>query len=84
MINEQVPGYFSTAQSVLGYGVSTDAAGGMTIRGIGGTPATGMMVLIDGHSQYMGLMGHPIADAYQNFLAERVVIPCREPPSWAR
>lgn len=74
VINEQVPGYFSTARGVLGYGVSTGAAGGMSIRGIGGTPTTGMMVLIDGHPQYMGLMGHPIADAYQSFLAERVEV----------
>lgn len=46
----------------------------MTIRGIGGSPTTGMMVLIDGHSQYAGLMGHPIADAYQSFLAEKVEV----------
>lgn len=74
VINEQVPGYFSTSRGILGYGVSTGAAGGMTIRGIGGTPTTGMMVLIDGHPQYMGLMGHPIADAYQSFLAEKVEV----------
>mgnify|MGYP003304477196 FL=1 len=44
------------------------------MRGIGGSPTTGMMVLIDGHPQYMGLMGHPMADAYQSSLAERVEI----------
>lgn len=32
------------------------------------------MVLIDGHPQYMGLMGHPIADAYQSLMAERVEV----------
>jgi outer membrane cobalamin receptor len=74
LMNELVPGYFSTSRGIMGYGVSTGAAGGMTIRGIGGSPTTGMMVLIDGHSQYAGLMGHPIADAYQSFLAEKVEV----------
>lgn len=33
-----------------------------------------ILVLIDGHTQYMGFMGHPIADVYQSFLAERVEV----------
>lgn len=78
-LTEQVPGLFITGRGVMGYGVSTGAAGGMTLRGIGngnqsGSPTTGLLVLIDGHPQYMGLMGHPIADAYQSMLAERVEV----------
>lgn len=71
---EFVPSLFITSRGTLGYGVSTGAAGGMTMRGVGGSPTTGMMVLIDGHPQYMGLMGHPIADAYHSSLAERVEV----------
>ena len=71
---EQVPGLFITSRGVMGYGVSTGAAGTMSIRGVGGAPTTGVMVLIDGNPQYMGLMGHPIADAYQSALAERVEV----------
>jgi len=74
VLNEQVPGYFSTSRGILGYGVSTGAAGGMSIRGIGGSPSTGVLVLVDGHPQYMGIMGHPISDAYQSFLAEKVEV----------
>ena len=33
-----------------------------------------MLVLIDGHPQYMGLFGHPISDAYQTMLADRVEV----------
>lgn len=33
-----------------------------------------MLVLIDGHPQYMGLFGHPVSDACQSFLAERVEV----------
>lgn len=74
ILTEQVPGFFSTSRGVLGYGVSAGAAGGMSLRGVGGTPTAGLLVLIDGHPQYMGLMGHPIADAYQSMLAERVEV----------
>ena len=79
ILTEQVPGLFATARGIMGYGVSTGAAGGMSLRGIGGAPqaglpTTGLLVLIDGHPQYMGLMGHPIADAYQSMLAERVEV----------
>lgn len=77
VLNSQVPGFFSTSRGVMGYGVATGASGQMSLRGIGGPaqaglPTTGLLVLIDGHPQYMGLMGHPIADAYQTMMAERV------------
>ncbi len=74
LLTEQVPGLFATARGVMGYGVSSGAAGGMSLRGIGGSPTTGLLVLIDGHPQYMGLMGHPIADSYQSMLADRVEV----------
>jgi outer membrane cobalamin receptor len=71
---EQVPGLFTTSRGIMGYGVSTGAAGGMSLRGIGGSPTTELLVLIDGHPQYMGLMGHPLADAYQSLLADKVEV----------
>ncbi|MDE6374171.1 MAG: TonB-dependent receptor plug domain-containing protein, partial [Alistipes sp.] len=79
VLTEQVPGLFTTSRGIMGYSVSTGAAGQMSLRGIGGAPqdglpTTGLMVLIDGHPQYMGLMGHPIADAYQSMLADRVEV----------
>lgn len=74
VLTEQVPGLFITGRGIMGYGVSTGAAGGMSLRGIGGSPTAGLLVLIDGHPQYMGLMGHPIADAYQSMMTERVEV----------
>ncbi len=73
-LTEHVPGLFVTGRGVMGYGVSTGAAGGMSLRGIGSSPTTGLLVLIDGHPQYMGLMGHPIADACRADMAERVEV----------
>jgi outer membrane cobalamin receptor len=74
LLTEQVPGLFVSARGVMGYGISTGAAGSLRMRGIGGSPNTDMLVLIDGHPQYAALMGHTIADAYQSILAERVEV----------
>lgn len=72
-LTEQVPGLFTTARGIMGYGVSDGAAGGISLRGLSGGSGR-LMVLIDGHPQYMGLMGHPIADAYQSLMTERVEV----------
>jgi iron complex outermembrane receptor protein len=74
IIVEEVPGLFITGRGIMGYGVSTGSAGGMKIRGVGGSPTTGVLLLIDGHPQYMGLMGHPLPDAYNSMMAERVEV----------
>ena len=71
VLTEQVPGLFVTSRGVMGYGVSGGAAGGISLRGLSGGNAR-LMVLIDGHPQYAGIFGHPIADAYQTLLADRV------------
>lgn len=74
VLGEQVPGLFITSRGMYGYGVAAGSTGGMKIRGIGGSPTTEMMVLIDGHPQFAGLMGHTIADVYQSLLAEKVEV----------
>lgn len=72
-VMKQVPGLMVTSRSMMGYGVSTGAAGGISLRGIVGG-AGQMLVLIDGHPQYNGLYGHPISDSYQTLMAERVEV----------
>ena len=71
-VTEQTPGLFTTSRSILGYGVSTGAAGSIKIRGVGS--GAQLLVLIDGQPQYAGLMGHPIPDAYQTMMAEKVEV----------
>ena len=73
MLTEQIPGLFVTSRGVMGYGVSNGAAGGISLRGLNGGSAR-MMVLVDGHPQYAGIFGHPIADAYQSLLADKVEV----------
>lgn len=73
VLTEQIPGLFTTARGVMGYGVSGGAAGGISLRGLSGGSGR-LMVLIDGHPQYAGIFGHPIADAYQSLLADKVEV----------
>ena len=70
-IVEQTPGFFTTSRGMLGYGLNT-GAGTMKIRGVGG--GAELLVLIDGQPQYAGLMGHPVPDAYQTMMAEKVEV----------
>ena len=70
---QQVPGLFITSRGMMGYGASTGAAGGISLRGVAGGSGQ-LMVLIDGHPQYQGIYGHPIADSYQTLMADRVEV----------
>ncbi len=73
-LNGRVPGLFVTERGVTGFGVATGAAGQISMRGIGGSPTTGILMLIDGHPQYMGIFGHPLADSYVTSDIERVEV----------
>ena len=70
---QQVPSLVVTSRAMMGYGVSTGAAGGINLRGITGG-AGQLLVLIDGHPQYQGIYGHPISDSYQTLMADRVEV----------
>src|SRR5665648_612502 len=74
ILNGRVPGLFVTERGVMGFGVATNAAGQISIRGIGGIPTTGVLVLIDGHPQFMGIFGHPLPDSYIASDVERVEV----------
>lgn len=72
-LSENVPGLFVSTRGMMGYGVSNGAAGGIMLRGISGG-AGQVMVMIDGHPQYNGIYGHPIADTYQSHYAQLVEV----------
>lgn len=73
-VNAFVPGIHITERAVYGYGVAAGAAGGISIRGVGGAPVTGVLVLRDGRPDIMGQMGHPIPDAYSLAGVEKIEI----------
>jgi outer membrane cobalamin receptor len=64
VLAEQVPGLFVTQRGITGFGVSTGSAGQISLRGIGGNPNTQVLILVNGNPQFMGIMGHPLPDAY--------------------
>jgi iron complex outermembrane receptor protein len=74
VLNGLVPGLFVTERGVTGFGVSANAAGQITMRGIGGSPTRGVLMLIDGHPQFMGIFGHPLADSYVTSDIEKVEV----------
>ena len=74
ILSEQIPGLFVTERGITGFGVADGAAGQINIRGLGGSPTTQVLILIDGHPQFMGIMGHHLPDAYVTSDAERVEV----------
>lgn len=74
VLSEQVPGVFITERVITGFGVSTGSAGAISIRGIGGSPNTQTLVLLNGNPQFMGIMGHPLPDAYIASDVEKVEV----------
>lgn len=63
-VEQVVPGAFVTRRGAMGYGIAANGTGGVTIRGIGSSPNTGVLVIVDGRPDYQGLMGHPLPDFY--------------------
>jgi iron complex outermembrane receptor protein len=74
IISQQVPSVFVQERGILGFGVTTSNAGQISIRGIGGSPNTQVLMMIDGRPQFMGMMGHPLADSYLSANAERIEV----------
>ncbi len=74
LLSGRVPGLYVTERGVTGFGVAAGSAGQISIRGIGGSPTTGVLMLIDGHPQFMGIMGHPLPDSYVASDVERVEV----------
>lgn len=73
-VEQLVPGAFVTRRGVMGYGIATNGTGGVSIRGIGEQPNTGVLVVVDGRPDFQGLMGHSLPDFYSLSDAESVVV----------
>ena len=61
-VENLVPSAYVTRMGILGLGLGE--SGSMTLRGIGGSPTTELLVVVDGRPDFMGLMGHPMPDFY--------------------
>lgn len=58
------PSAFVLDKKIMGYGVGTAGAGSINMRGMGGKPNSGVLVLINGRPDFMGIFGHPLPDVY--------------------
>lgn len=63
-VEDLSPAIFVTRRGVMGYGISTNGTGGINIRGVGGSPNTDVLMVLDGRPDYQGEMGHPLPDFY--------------------
>jgi outer membrane cobalamin receptor len=61
-VDKLIPSAYVPDRGVLGHGLGTSNA--MALRGMGGSPTTELLVVVDGRPDVMGLMGHPIPDFY--------------------
>ena len=73
-VDQLVPGAFVTRRGIMGYGIATNGTGSVSIRGIGGSPNTGVLIVVDGRPDMQGLMGHPLPDFYSLSNAESVSV----------
>jgi len=73
-LSAYVPGVFITQRNILGFGVAAGGSGTINVRGVGSSPNTQVLVLIDGHPQYQGIFGHPLPDAYVASDVEKVEV----------
>lgn len=64
VLAQQVPGLFVTQRGITGFGVGAGSAGSISMRGLSGSPNNKVLVLINGNPQFMGIFGHPLADAF--------------------
>lgn len=62
VLQNRVPGLFTTERGIGGYGVSGGSAGAVNIRGVGG--GNRVLFMIDGQPQWAGVFGHSLPDTY--------------------
>ncbi len=62
VLANHVPGFFVTERGILGFGVSGGAAGGVSIRGVGG--GNKVLFMIDGQPQWASIFGPALPDTY--------------------
>jgi outer membrane cobalamin receptor len=73
-ISAQVPSLFVSERNIFGFGVSTGGSGGIKIRGIGGSPTNGILMMVDGQPQFAGIYSHHVADFYENEYVDHVEV----------
>lgn len=73
-LSGRVPSLFVSERNIMGFGVSTGGAGGIKIRGVGGSPTNAVLMMVDGQPQFAGIYSHHVADFYDAEYVDRVEV----------
>jgi outer membrane cobalamin receptor len=71
-LSQETPGLYVSSRGPGFHGIASGASGAIHLRGLGGSPNTQVLIVEDGVPDYQGIFGHPIPDAYESFLVDRV------------
>lgn len=69
-----VPSLFVSQRNIFGFGVSTGGSGGIKIRGVGGSPTSQVLMMVDGQPQFAGIYSHHVADFYETEYVDHVEV----------
>ncbi|MBQ0050123.1 MAG: TonB-dependent receptor [Bacteroidales bacterium] len=70
----RVPSLFVTQRNVLGFGISNGGSGGIKVRGVGSSPTSQVLMMVDGKPQFAGVFSHHVADNYESDYVDHVEI----------
>ncbi len=73
-ISTQVPSLFVSERNIFGFGVSSGGSGGIKMRGVGGSPTNGILMMVDGQPQFAGIYSHHVADSYETEYVDHVEV----------
>lgn len=73
-LTSRVPSLFVTERNILGFGISTGGSGGIKLRGVGSSPTSQLLMMVDGKPQFAGVFSHHVADNYESEYVDHVEI----------
>ena len=73
-VSQEAADVYVTGRGVGFHGVSSGASGAVSVRGLGGSPNTQVLIVEDGVPDIQGIFGHPIPDSYVPFLIEDALV----------
>lgn len=73
-LSGRIPSLFVTERNSFGFGVSNGGSGGIKIRGVGGSPSSQVLMMVDGKPQFTGVYSHPVADNYESEYVDHVEV----------
>jgi iron complex outermembrane receptor protein len=71
---QATPGLFITGKGIMGAGAGPLSSGKISMRGLMSSSNSSTQVLIDGVPMMMGLFGHPLTDAIEQTIVDRIEV----------